>query len=127
MQIGITGATGFLGRYIVRRLAAAGHRLRCWHRPSSLRSGFGDAAAAIDWLAGDLGNPAAMAPLVQGADAVIHAAVDWDGPRNRQREATHQPYDHNLAGSLQLFHTAFRAGVPRFIFISTCAVHEVIL
>src|SRR5262245_65719 len=107
MLIAVTGATGFLGRYIVRRLAAAGHRLRCWHRPSSLRAGFGDAAQAIDWLAGDLGDAASMAPLVRGADAVVHAAVDWDGPRNRRREGTElQAHDHNLIGSLQLFHEA---------------------
>ena len=39
MLIAVTGATGFLGRYLVRRLASAGHRLRCWYRPSSDRSG----------------------------------------------------------------------------------------
>ena len=33
----------------------------------------------------------------------------------------------NLSGSLQLFQAAFEAGVPRFVFLSTCAVHEVIL
>jgi len=33
----------------------------------------------------------------------------------------------NLMGSLQLMQTAFRLEIPRFVFISTCAVHEVIL
>ena len=33
----------------------------------------------------------------------------------------------NLTGSLQLFQAAFDAGVPRFVFISTRAVHEVTL
>ena len=33
----------------------------------------------------------------------------------------------NLTGSLRLFQAAFEAGVPRFVFISTCAVHDVIL
>ena len=33
----------------------------------------------------------------------------------------------NLMGSLQLFQAAFEAGVPRCVFISTCAVHDVIL
>jgi nucleoside-diphosphate-sugar epimerase len=33
----------------------------------------------------------------------------------------------NLTGSLQLFQAAFEAGVPRFVHISTCAVHDVIL
>jgi hypothetical protein len=33
----------------------------------------------------------------------------------------------NLTGSLQLFRAAREAGVPRFVFSSTCAVHEAIL
>ena len=83
MLIGLTGATGFLGRYLVRHLAAAGHRLRCWHRPSSDRSGFEREAGAIDWLPGQLGESAATHGLVRGADAIVHAAVAWAGPRNR--------------------------------------------
>ena len=46
MRIAVTGATGFIGRYLVRELAAASHSLRCWHRAGSDRSGFGDRAAA---------------------------------------------------------------------------------
>jgi nucleoside-diphosphate-sugar epimerase len=60
----------------------------------------------------------------------VHAAVQWVGPRNRGR-GSHGAADVffgvNLAGSLQLFQAAFEAGVPRCVFISTCAVHEVIL
>src|SRR5205823_10620642 len=86
MRIAVTGASGFLGRYLVRRLARAGHALRCWHRPNSDRSGFGDAAGAVEWLPGSLGDAAATAALVRQTDAVVHAAVDWAGRRNRARE-----------------------------------------
>jgi nucleoside-diphosphate-sugar epimerase len=40
MRIAITGATGFLGRYLVAHFAAAGHACRCWYRPESDRGGF---------------------------------------------------------------------------------------
>ncbi|MCI0681147.1 MAG: NAD(P)-dependent oxidoreductase [Gemmataceae bacterium] len=126
MLIAITGGTGFLGRYIIRYLAKAGHRLRCWHRPSSDRGGFDDVRQA-EWLPGQLGDADAAAALIRGADAVVHSAVDWAGPRNRQREQVDPFIQHNLVGSLQLFQAAFAAGVPRFVHISTCAVHEVIL
>src|SRR5262249_34954316 len=36
-------------------------------------------------------------------------------------------FGSNLTGSLQLFEAAFAGGVPRCIFISSCAVHDVIL
>src|SRR5262245_62067160 len=127
MRIAITGATGFFGRYIVRRLAKAGHNLRCWHRPTSDRTGFDDVQRSIEWLPRQLGDDSATAALIRRVDAVVHAAVDWAGPRNRHREQVDPFIQHNLVGSLQLFQAAFAAGIPRFVHISTCAVHEVIL
>jgi nucleoside-diphosphate-sugar epimerase len=130
MRIAITGATGFLGRYLVHHHADAGHHLRCWYRPGSDRSGFEKLAQAIEWLPGSLGEEATAGELVRGADAVVHAAVQWEGPRNRghgSHGAAGVFSGVNLTGSLQLFQAAFEAGVPRFVFISTCAVHEVIL
>jgi nucleoside-diphosphate-sugar epimerase len=130
MKIAVTGATGFLGRYIVRHLGGAGHHLRCWYRQSSDRTGFDDVAKAIEWLPGELGDPAATRQLIDGAEAVVHSAVQWLGPQNRGA-GSHGDADPffgiNLTGSLQLFQAAFEAGVPRFVFISTCAVHDVIL
>jgi nucleoside-diphosphate-sugar epimerase len=130
MRIAITGATGFLGRYLVRHLAEAGHALRCWYRPGSDRGGFGNLDQAIEWLPGTLGDEPATQGLVQDADAVVHAAVQWQGPRNRGSRS-HGPGDVflgiSLTGSLALFQSAFAASVQRFVFISTCAVHEVIL
>ena len=52
MLIAVTGATGFLGRYLVRQLAGSGHRLRCWFRPTSDRSGLDALSASIEWLPG---------------------------------------------------------------------------
>jgi nucleoside-diphosphate-sugar epimerase len=130
MRIAITGGTGFLGRYVIRHLARQGHQLRCWHRPVSDRSGFDDVADAVTWLPGVLGDEASVAALVRGSDAVVHAAVQWQGPRTRGSGQHGQPgvfYGINLVGSLQLFEAAHDAGVSRFIFISTCAVHEAIL
>jgi nucleoside-diphosphate-sugar epimerase len=130
MRIAITGATGFLGRYLVRHLADKGHHLRCWYREGSDRSGFEDQAGAIEWMPGSLGEEAAARELILGADAVVHAAVQWEGPRNRGRGshgAASVFFGVNLTGSLQLFQAAFEASVSRFVFISTCAVHEVIL
>jgi nucleoside-diphosphate-sugar epimerase len=132
MQIAVTGATGFLGRYLVRHFAATGHRLRCWYRPASDRSGFNGSSEQIEWLPGSLGDRAATDRLVQGVDGVVHAAVQWPGPRHSPARAQLQTdletfLETNLMGSLRLFQAARAAGVLRFIHISTCAVHEVIL
>src|SRR5262245_47748425 len=126
MRVAITGATGFLGRYVVRQLAAAGHSLRCWHRPGSDCSDL----EGVEWLPGELGDGDAARALVRGADALVHAAVQWQGPRNRGSGSHGDPdvfLGVNLTGSLQLFRAALEAGVGRCVFVSTCAVHEVIL
>jgi nucleoside-diphosphate-sugar epimerase len=86
MLIAITGATGFLGRYLVRQLAGAGQRLRCWYRAQSDRSGFETESESIEWLEGQLGDVSSTHELVRGADALVHAAVQWEGPRNRGRD-----------------------------------------
>jgi nucleoside-diphosphate-sugar epimerase len=128
MRIAVTGATGFLGRYLVRRLAQAGHQLRCWHRPSSDRGGFG--AEAIEWLPGQLGDAASTTALVRQVDAVVHSALEWqrqDGSRSKSQGDVLGFLEANFMGSVRLFHEAFTAGVPRFVFISSCAVHDVIL
>jgi nucleoside-diphosphate-sugar epimerase len=128
MRIAIIGGTGFLGRYIVRHLAGAGHQLRCWQRPTSDRSGL--EKWKIEWLAGSLGDPTATGVLVRGVDAVVHSALEWPrqgGFRFSVQKDQERFLEANLMGSLRLFQEAFAAGVPRFVFISTCAVHEVIL
>lgn len=132
MRIAVTGATGFLGRYLVRHLTAAGHRLHCWYRATSDRGGQFGNAEPIDWLLGSLGDPSATEQLVHGVDAVVHAAVQWPGPRHSPSRAQGRMdletfLSTNLMGSLRLFQAARAAGVSRFIFISTCAVHELIL
>ncbi|MDH3716634.1 MAG: SDR family oxidoreductase [Planctomycetota bacterium] len=128
MQIALTGATGFLGRYLAAELATAGHTLRCWYRPSSDREGFEETADAIQWLPGQLGSVSACQQLVDGCQAVVHAALDRPGAEFRGGEGDLLTFvQTNLLGTLQLIEAARSAGVGRFVFISTCAVHEVIL
>lgn len=128
MKIAVTGATGFVGRYIVRHLVAAGHDCRCWYRPESDRSGLDDVAPRVEWIEGGLGNPAASAALVTGCDAVVHAALHHPGGGFRGGEGDILMFaEKNVLGTLQLIEAARTAGVERFVFISTCAVHEKIL
>lgn len=128
MKIAITGATGFLGRYIVERLAADGHTFRCWHRPSSDRGGFEAVADRVEWVKGSLTDPGAPARLVEGFDAVVHAALDRPGKRFIGAEGDVVTFaEANVIGTLRLIEAARAAGVGRFLFVSTCAVHDRIL
>ena len=127
MRIALTGATGFIGRYIVEHLAAQGYALRCWHRPSSRRDGFGH-IGDLQWVAGGLGDRDSAASLVEGCDAVVHAALDRPGAGFMGAEGDVVAFvQRNVIGTLELIEAARRANAKRFIFISTCAVHDRIL
>lgn len=129
MRVAVTGATGFLGRYIVNHLLEQGHDCKCWYRPGSDRGGFIEAVGAgLEWLPGELGDEKAARTLVEGADAVVHSALQHGGGRFRVfADDLIEFVEKNVVGTLRLIQAARRPGVGRFIFISTCAVHDVIL
>jgi nucleoside-diphosphate-sugar epimerase len=127
MRVALTGATGFIGHYIANHLAGQGHQLRCWHRATSNRTAL-ERVSDLEWIEGDLGDPASAAALVDGCDAVVHAALYRPGMGFRGAEGDLIEFvQKNVVGTLMLIEAARRAGVGRFIFISTCAVHEKIL
>ena len=130
MKIAMTGATGFLGRYIVSQLAGAGNHLTCWHRPDqrpepiprTLASGLGQLDRGQDR------RSRSEQRLLEGADAVVHAALDHPGGGFRGNEGDFLGFiQANLVGTLRLIEAAQSAGIGRFIFISSCAVHDRIL
>lgn len=128
MHIALTGATGFVGRYIARHLVAAGHTLRCWHRHSSNRGGFEPIAASIQWLEGELGDDAASAALVERCDAVVHAGLFHASRGFERSEGPIVPFvEKNIVGTLKLIEAARVGAVPRFVYISSCAVYNKIL
>lgn len=131
MRIAVTGATGFLGRYIVQHLSDLQHQCRCWFRPTSRLDDMAVDASRLDWVTGELGDERACRALVEGCDAVVHAALHHPGGGFRRDQSAHGnivDFAHkNVLGTLQLIEAAKAARVGRFIFISSCAVHDVIL
>ena len=124
MKIFVTGGTGFIGRYILRHFAQLGHTLRAVHRRSSDRSGLDDVASAVEWVEGELGD-GREAERVAGCDAVVHSALYHPGGGFHGGEGDLPSFLRtNLLGTIELIEAARAAGVGRFVFVSTCAVHE---
>jgi uncharacterized protein YbjT (DUF2867 family) len=68
-MIALTGATGFIGSYLLRELIREGHAVRVLLRSPTPLSPDGTNA-----VIGDLDRPINMAPALAGVDTIIHSA-----------------------------------------------------
>jgi nucleoside-diphosphate-sugar epimerase len=79
-------------------------------------------------MEGHLGDGKAARELVHQADAVVHAALHHPGGASPGAEGDLIDFvEVNVVGTLGLMEAARAAGVGRFVFISSCAVHDRIL
>jgi dihydroflavonol-4-reductase len=72
MKILVTGATGFVGSHVVRRLLGAGHRIRVLRRESSSIKML--AGLSIETAIGDVTDRHSVYDAVSGCDGVFHVA-----------------------------------------------------
>ncbi|MEU4345913.1 condensation domain-containing protein [Streptomyces sp. NPDC023838] len=73
----VTGATGGVGAFLLRELAAQGRPVLALARPESAHL---IAADGVDVVEGDLSDPAGLRDAVANADAIIHAASTFTRP-----------------------------------------------
>lgn len=114
MRIFLTGATGYLGGVLARRLAAGGHQVHALARPG--RDVQSLVQAGVTPFTGDITDRSTMREGMSGADWVIHAAalVDLDAPREAMERA-------NVLGSENVASLAYKLGVGRFLSVSSIA------
>jgi nucleoside-diphosphate-sugar epimerase len=121
MLIALTGASGFVGSHTAQALHRAGHDTRALVRSASRRDHI--EPYVHQFHEGEQHDPQALAGLVAGVDAVIHAAVDW----NARQESPSPNFKRNVSASLELLEAARLAGVGQFVFVSSVAVYHDIL
>lgn len=117
-RILVTGATGFTGRVLTRRLAAEGHELRAIVRPSSQ---LGDLESLpVTWIRGDVYDPACVQEGMDGVHYVFHMATLY-------RDASAAADEHHrvhVESTKLLARAALRQpGFRRFVHVSTVGVH----
>jgi nucleoside-diphosphate-sugar epimerase len=119
MKILVTGHHGYIGSVMVGVLTRAGHEVI--GLDAFLYDGctFGDEGCAVPFLTRDIRD--VRAEDLHGFDAVIHLAALSNDPLGFLDESC--TYDINHAGSVTLAQAAKAAGVPRFLFASSCSLY----
>jgi nucleoside-diphosphate-sugar epimerase len=113
MKILITGASGFIGAYVVREAVARGHRVFALSR--SGKASLPDLTGSIEWLQCDLGGAQLPELASLGIDAVIHLAAGLSGDAGEQHRST-------VTATRNLLEAMRQAGITRLVGISSIAV-----
>ncbi|MGR0480200.1 MAG: NAD-dependent epimerase/dehydratase family protein [Candidatus Electronema sp. V4] len=114
----ITGATGFTGKVLTKKLATAGAKISAIARPSSKTSELD--GLGITWFRGDIADPELVRQAAVGAEYIFHLATAF-----RAGEATEEDCRSIHLRPSQLMAQAVqgRPEFKRFVYASTVGVH----
>jgi nucleoside-diphosphate-sugar epimerase len=114
----VTGATGFTGQALTRKLVGIGCRVRAIVRSSSNREGLKD--LPIEWIEGDVFDPAVVERACVGVHYIFHVAAAY-----REAKISDETYTKVHIESTKLLAQAVvrREEFKRFVHVSTVGVH----
>ena len=115
MKVLVTGASGFVGSAVVRRLVSDGVETRALVRRKSPRVNL--EGLAVDVVEGDLADRVSLDRAIKGCDGLYHVAADY-------RIWTPDPaamFAVNVEGTKNVMWAAIRAGVERIVHTSSVA------
>lgn len=118
MNILVTGGTGFTGKALVKRLLDEGHEVVSLDYQEGLKTD-----ELREWGAkvviGSVTDRSVVADCMQGIDIVQHLAAAF-----RELDVPNEHYDEvNIHGTEIVLEEAFKVGVKKFVYCSTCGVH----
>ncbi len=116
MKALVTGASGFVGSAVARKLIEQGHEVRVTLRPSSDRRNIRD--LPVEQVNADLTDAESLKKAVQGCDSLFHVAADYRLWSLNPDEL----YQTNVEGTRNLMQAALDSGVERIVYTSSVAV-----
>jgi uncharacterized protein YbjT (DUF2867 family) len=109
MKVFLTGATGFVGGHLLRRLISDGHTVRALVRAGGAKPA---SSPGVETVAGDVVENVGLDEGMKGCDAVVHLV----GIIAETRGATFERVHH--LGTRNVVEAAKRNGIRRFIQMS---------
>ena len=116
MHLLVTGATGFVGRFLVPALLASGHQVRLFLRPGVLTPALPQ-SEAVEIAIGSLETVYTLRQAMRGVEGVVHLAT---GEHQRKSIAL---YRVDVLGTRALVAAAREAGVRYFFYLSHLGAH----
>ena len=115
----VTGGAGFIGSHISEELVRRGQRVRV---VDSLVTGYTrNLRDGVEFVQGDLADPAVAKAAVAGMDYVIHQAAIPSVPRSVEKpEESHRA---NVDGTLQILLASRDAKIKRIVFAGSSSVY----
>jgi nucleoside-diphosphate-sugar epimerase len=121
MRVLITGHNGYIGSVLAPYIAAAGHRVVGLDTYLFEGCTLGDDAAALESWRCDVRD--VRATDLAGFDAIMHLAALCNDPLGNVNPGC--TFNINHLATVQLARLAKEAGVPRFLFASSCSLYGV--
>src|SRR5512143_4088465 len=117
--LALTGATGFIGAALLKRLLNAGWTVRALCRSTPPQGRAAHTGGRLQWFQGRLEDSVSLRRLVDGATAVVHCAGAIRGASAAQFNQV------NVEGVARLVQAARELHpLPRFLLISSLAARE---
>ncbi|NMH65604.1 UDP-glucose 4-epimerase family protein [Shewanella salipaludis] len=115
MKVALTGYSGFVGKYVLRSLEDSYMNITLLGR-----SGVSSVRERVDF---DLSEPTDITEGLRDIDVVVHCAAMVHQMQKADNNTAFNYHRINMMGTLELAKQAAKAGVKRFIFISTIKVN----
>jgi len=117
MKLFITGATGFIGTHLVKRLSQTEHKLHCLARKESKADFLKELGASL--VIGDVTDKSSILEGMRGCDGVVNLAnlySFWEPDRQVYTEV-------NVKGTRNVMECALETGISKVVHISTGGIY----
>ncbi len=117
-QILVTGGTGLLGSYLLRKLILDGHtRIRALKRPTSQLHLVQDIKDQIEWVECDILDVIGLEDAMQGVAQVYHCAAVVSFKSSERKKMKHI----NVNGTANVVNAALDANISKMVYVSSIA------